>query len=346
MSMSETPKTAHHPLSDPSGSDLPELQQEADVIAAEYSRAMLRHTTVEHLAGLSEHAIAQELIDHCGPDRVLQAITQVRSEGKDHFFDLICALLPSLWQRRKFCAQLLSRLSDKQHRRETRTADAQKENYLRFCQQCDALPIAAIPGLRALQLRDVRKRFTYASDGSFLAHHHFSSLPRDFDAAQYTEELAASGNRLSRLHEVENERFARTVACIEKLSGDLRSRILAVTGTIRGAVETAWAPRIAAIQNDAASLERATNSLQSPEVQKTMQTTLQSIQRLLKETIAARDCAVKEKNAPYATILHRLPPTPPSVQTDAATKGEKVRNGHGNGKKKNGSTPNGTAVTA
>lgn len=88
--------------------DVSDVHQEAATLATAYWKLLQSHGEVEHLAGLSAHAIAQELIDHFGPERVLAAIAAVRRAEKDYFFDVILQLLPGRRARLAFYRQLRS----------------------------------------------------------------------------------------------------------------------------------------------------------------------------------------------------------------------------------------------
>ena len=335
--MTSPPENGKQRLSDQTGSESPaflELQRETDAIAADYNRTMAWHAQVEHLAGLSEDAIAQELINTFGPERVLNAIATVRRQGKQYFLDVLFTLIPDHAERSKFYEQILSANDP--------GTSGQKRLYVRFCQRCDTIlgriHISTLLGsLRNLFLRSRRSHLERKEYRNLLAHHHFQSLPRDFDPSMHLPTLQESGNQLVRLKEIADRRQQQTLIEIAARSEALRTRIRAVMDPIRIMTEAQWEEEIAALGADLERTKATADTMTAPEAKTIFQNTIATMAMILSRTKAACESALKENTAPYTDLLRRLPnlkipaQPAPSDPSNHDTNGAPRSNGNGNG---------------
>lgn len=343
MSITSSPETGNQRLSDQTGSESPaflELQRETDAISADYKHVMAWHSQVEHLAGLSEDAIAQELINTFGPGRVLDAIATVRRQGKEYFLDVLFTLIPDHTQRSQFYEQILSA--------NDQSTPGQKRLYVRFCQRCDTMlsriHISALLGpLRHCFLGSRRSRLEKQENRNLFAHHHFRSLPQDFDPSMHLPTLQESGNQLVRLKEIADRRQQQMLIEIAARSEALRARIRAVMDPIRIMTETQWAKDIAALATDLDRTKATADTLTTPWAKTIFQNTIAAMTMILSRTKAACENALKENTAPYTDLLRRLPnlkipaQPAPSDTSNHNTNDPSRTNGNGNGKfRKNG----------
>lgn len=317
---------------DPEETMLAGLRREVEDIRQEHTDVMARHAEVEHLAGLSAHAIAQELIDRFGAVKVLDAIAQIRREGKEYFIDLICALLPAVCSRRAFCARILQNLESRRSaQRPDSSDDALKERYLRFCLFYDRYPIACIPVLNRLHRRSCKQKLAHAQDGSLVAHLHLSSLPQDFHPERYRDVLAASGNNLAALQRAEMERMSNALVRIEERCQGVRSTVQDVISGQRSETERDWQSQIEALEQDLAVLEGTVASLQSPAAKKIQSMAVERMRIALGDALQIRDEEVHARCAPFNDLLRSLPAPPIHLAEQNGTASRVKKNGSGNG---------------
>ncbi len=344
--MDRPPESGAHAPTDsheePEETVLLALSQEVEGIQRAHADALSRNAEVEHLAGLSAHAIAQELIDRFGAMKVLNAIAHIRREGKEYFIDLICALLPAVCTRRAFCARVLQNLESEraahpvEHMEET-----SKERYLRFCLAYDRYPIACVPILNRLHRRACKQQLVRTYDGSLVAHLHLASLPRDFDPSHYRDVLAASGNNLATLQRVETQRMEEALARIERRCSAVRSTIQHFMSGQRGTTERDWQPQIRAMEDDVNLLEQAAATLQSPAAQRIQQNAIERVRIALKDARQICEEEVQARCAPFSNLLHALPRISVHVHMEPTGNGANNRKKHGT----NGTTPSPEAKT-
>lgn len=306
------------------------LRDEAEGYAQRFYDAQSRHNQVEHLAGLSDHAIAQELINAFGSWRVLDAIATALSRNHPYFFDVICILIPNRHERIAFYTSI--------DHAGPNAKNVQKQRYIRLCEMRDTtlmyVPILKIPVLSTLVLNHTHRMLEQQEDGSLLAHHHFRQLSPAFNPSDYLPELAESGDNLKRLEEVESQRFSQEIMALCDQVAPFERRIAEMKADVRRRVEALWDPAIERAQDDLQKTDQPAFHPQDPANRKMFQEYLLRVNRHVHEIQCSCASAIREICKPLDDILQMLPPAirnayrPDPAQPDATRTPVRTGNNH------------------
>jgi len=241
------------------GTTFAPLEEESRRIALDFENALKRHEQADHFAGLSDFALAQELIDYVGRDRFIRAVREVRSKGREYFYEVLCALIPSAKGRLQFYEPVLAKAQEQrmaaraalagtngngtphkpEHAEDEGDPPSEREAFILCCRDLDRLlrftPTQAAKLLMVRYSPQGRAEKLLEENGLLLRpHFHFTSIkPDQFDTTHIVDVLQRSGDNLQEFRKTETGKFETELQRLRTKVEPVLQRLKELRVTIR-----------------------------------------------------------------------------------------------------------------